>query len=68
MPNEINIHVYSWDREQLMPQFVDANFYWEAWNSDNLLVVREGAQSVVGLVRPPHMSEISEGETTTGGV
>ena len=27
-----------------------------------------GAQSVVGLVRPPYMSEISEGETTTGGV
>ena len=51
-----------------MPQFVDANFYWEAWNSDNLLVVREGAQSVFGLVRPPYMSEISEGETTTGGV
>ena len=51
-----------------MPQFVDANFYWEAWNSDNLLVAREGAQSVVGLVRPPYMFEISEGETTTGGV
>ena len=68
MPNEINIHVYSWNRDQLMPQFVDANFYWEAWNSDNLLVAREGAQSVVGLVRPPYMFEISEGETTTGGV
>ena len=51
-----------------MPQFVDANFYWEAWNSDILLVVREGAQSVVGLVRPLFMSEISEGETTIGGV